>query len=106
MDRLTTVAGGSWRGVPGPSENSGVQAALRRRQVDEDELFKTFVYSGKWKAEYVHSMHLYNKELPIVLLIDPLGYIRWHAVGLPSPEATVLFRSLSRQLAFEKRSHA
>eukprot|EP00929_Paragymnodinium_shiwhaense_P000358 TRINITY_DN100603_c0_g1_i1.p1 TRINITY_DN100603_c0_g1~~TRINITY_DN100603_c0_g1_i1.p1 ORF type:complete len:402 (-),score=79.64 TRINITY_DN100603_c0_g1_i1:81-1286(-) len=77
-----------------------------RRQVDESELFSTFVYSGKWKSEYVHNMHLYNKELPVVLLIDPMGYVRWHAVGLPSTEATVLFRSLSRQLAFEKRSHA
>lgn len=77
-----------------------------RRQVAEDELFKTFVYKGKWKWEYEKALHLYDKELPVVLLIDSLGYIRWHAVGLPTEDATDVFRSLSRQLAKEKRSHA
>merc|ERR1712039_334775 len=76
-----------------------------RRQVDESELFTTFVYHGKWKFEYVKKMHLYNNELPVVLLLDPLGYIRWHAVGLPSEDATGLFRSLSHKLAHEKKNH-
>eukprot|EP00440_Ansanella_granifera_P066485 gb/GFBE01072111.1/.p1 GENE.gb/GFBE01072111.1/~~gb/GFBE01072111.1/.p1 ORF type:complete len:381 (+),score=52.43 gb/GFBE01072111.1/:1-1143(+) len=75
-----------------------------RRQVDESELWTTFVYRGKWKWEYEYALHLYNKELPVVLLIDPLGYIRWHAVGLPTTEATELFRSLARKLANEKKN--
>lgn len=74
-----------------------------RRQVKEEEIWSTFVYRGKWKAEYARALHLYNKELPVVLLIDPLGYIRWHAVGLPTGEATVAFRSLARRLAAAKR---
>lgn len=73
-----------------------------RRQVEEDEMFKTFVYHGKWKWEYEKALHLYDKELPVVLLIDKLGYIRWHAVGLPTEEATDIFRSVSRQLVKEK----
>lgn len=75
-----------------------------RRQVKEDELFTTFVYRGKWKWEYVRALHLYDKELPVVLLVDPLGYIRWHAVGLPSDDATAVFRQLSQRLAKEPRS--
>mmetsp|Transcript_11332 Transcript_11332/g.25192 ORF Transcript_11332/g.25192 Transcript_11332/m.25192 type:complete len:369 (+) Transcript_11332:89-1195(+) len=76
-----------------------------RRQVEENELFTTFVYHGKWKWEYVHALHLYDKELPVVLLLDPLGYVRWHAVGLPTEDATGLFRQLSERLAKEKRSY-
>ncbi|CAJ1387507.1 unnamed protein product, partial [Effrenium voratum] len=38
-----------------------------RRQVEESELWTTFVYRGKWKWEYEHALHLYNKELPVVL---------------------------------------
>jgi len=75
-----------------------------RRQVDEAELWKTFVYRGKWKWEYEYALHLYNKELPVVLLLDHLGYVRWHAVGLPTAEATELFRTLARHLAHEKKS--
>eukprot|EP00933_Yihiella_yeosuensis_P037540 TRINITY_DN31504_c0_g1_i1.p1 TRINITY_DN31504_c0_g1~~TRINITY_DN31504_c0_g1_i1.p1 ORF type:complete len:394 (-),score=75.21 TRINITY_DN31504_c0_g1_i1:116-1297(-) len=73
-----------------------------RRQVPEEELWSTFVYRGKWKWEYVYNLHLYNKELPVVLLIDKVGYIRWHAIGLPTPEATSLFKQLARRLAHEK----
>jgi len=76
-----------------------------RRQVDESEIWSTFVYRGKWKWEYEHALHLYNKELPVVLLLDPLGYIRWHAVGLPTSEATQLFRTLARKLANEKKNY-
>merc|ERR1739845_334583 len=70
-----------------------------RRQVDDSELFTTFVYHGKWKFDYVKSLHLYNNQLPVVLLLDPLGYVRWHAVGLPSDDATAVFRSLASRLA-------
>jgi len=74
-----------------------------RRQVEEDELWTTFVYSGKWKWEYVHSLHLYDKHLPVVLLLDSLGYVRWHAVGMPSEDAVEVFRDVSRKLATEKK---
>jgi hypothetical protein len=74
--------------------------------VPEGELFKTFIYHGKWKWENEKTLHLYDKELPVVLLVDPLGYIRWHAVGLPTEEATEIFRSLSQKLAHEKRNFA
>lgn len=77
-----------------------------RRQVGDTELLKTFIYKGKWKWEYERALHMYNKDLPVVLLIDPLGYIRWHAVGLPTDEATSIFRSLSGTLAREKRRFA
>ncbi|CAE7513957.1 unnamed protein product [Symbiodinium natans] len=57
-----------------------------RRQVDESELWTTFVYRGKWKWEYERALHLYNKELPVVLLLDAVGYVRWHA-GASAPAA-------------------
>lgn len=75
-----------------------------RRQVNEDEQFTTFVYRGKWKWEYVRALHLYDKYLPVVLLVDALGYVRWHAVGLPSDDATAVFRATSHQLATEKKN--
>lgn len=75
-----------------------------RRQVDESEIWSTFVYRGAWKWEYEHALHLYNKELPVVLLLDSVGYIRWHAVGLPTEEATETFQTLARRLAHEKRN--
>jgi len=75
-----------------------------RRQVEESELWTTFVYRGKWKWEYLRALHLYDKELPVVLLLDSLGYIRWHAVGLPTDAATAAFRVLSRKLVTEKRN--
>lgn len=75
-----------------------------RRQVDEDELWTTFVYSGKWKWEYVHALHLYDKQLPVVLLLDSLGYVRWHAVGLPSEDSVEVFKQVSRKLALEKKT--
>uniref|UniRef100_A0A7S4PRP8 Thioredoxin-like fold domain-containing protein n=1 Tax=Alexandrium monilatum TaxID=311494 RepID=A0A7S4PRP8_9DINO len=75
-----------------------------RRQVEESELWTTFVYSGKWKWEYVHALHLYDKQLPVVLLLDSLGYVRWHAVGMPSEDSVEVFRQVSRRLANEKKS--
>jgi len=75
-----------------------------RRQVDESEIWSTFVYRGAWKWEYEHALHLYNKDLPVVLLLDAVGYIRWHAVGLPTDDATEIFQSLAKRLAHEKRN--
>lgn len=66
-------------------------------QVDESEIWSTFVYRGAWKWEYVwsqgflslmlnpsssqteeHALHLYNKDLPVVLLCDT----KFHYVSL------------------------
>ena len=68
-------------------------------QVDESEIWSTFVYRGAWKWEYVwsqgflslmlnpsssqteeHALHLYNKDLPVVLLCDT----KFHSVSLSS----------------------
>ena len=62
-------------------------------KVNEDEIWSTFVYRGKWKWEYAQglealcpcsfrdvaeagdseerALHLYNKELPVVILLGP-----------------------------------
>ena len=37
-------------------------------------------------------------DLPTALLIDGRGYIRWHAVGLPSEEAEVAFSDVFRRV--------
>jgi len=74
-----------------------------RRATKDPEHFTTFVYRGKWKFEYVYKLHLYDKNLPVLLLLDRLAYIRWHAVGLPNDEASALFKKLSRQLSYEKK---
>lgn len=76
-----------------------------RRQVPEAELFSTYVYRGKWKQEYVRTLHLYDQNLPSFLLVDCLGYIRWHAVGLPDEDATETLLKVFRKLAKENRSH-
>lgn len=76
-----------------------------RKQVSEEEMFKTFVYKGKWKWEYVEALHLYDADLPVMLLLDSLGYVRWHAVGLPTEEATGVFKDVSRKLARAAKSH-
>lgn len=73
-----------------------------RRQVETHELFETFVYRGKWTTEIVRTMP-YNQDLPSILLVDRYGYIRWHAVGLPTQEAIDTVKPLIQQLMHEKR---
>ena len=63
---------------------------------------KMFIYRGKWKRDIVLDFHLYNKSLPCILLIDKRGYIRWHAVGLPTEETVGLVRTLYPKLRSEK----
>ena len=58
----------------------------------------TFVYRGKLTKELVLSLHLYDKSLPSVLLVDERGYIRWHAVGLPSEESLHALQLVANQL--------
>ncbi|KAF4688651.1 hypothetical protein FOZ60_002515 [Perkinsus olseni] len=76
--------------------------ALRDQVEGRDEQMNTYVYRGKWRRDLVPKLHLYNPGLPVVLLIDRLGYIRWHAVGLPTEKTLRTALPLARQLVFEK----
>lgn len=76
---------------------------LLRRQLTTQEQFSTFVYRGKWRHDLVADLHLYNPELPTCLLIDKLGYIRWHAVGWPTEKALGVLQPVVRSLATEKK---
>jgi len=73
-----------------------------RRQVETDELCETFVYRGRWTLDIVDAIP-YNQDVPTLLLVDRLGYIRWHAVGLPTTEALEALRPLIPLVASEKR---
>jgi len=75
-----------------------------RRQIQEDELFSTFVYRGKWDPETVRTLHAYNQDLPGICLVDQRGYVRWHAVGLPNEETFAVLRPLIAELVKEKRT--
>ncbi|KAF4662818.1 hypothetical protein FOL47_006041 [Perkinsus chesapeaki] len=75
---------------------------LRDQVEGRDELMNTYVYRGKWRRDLVPKLHLYNPALPVVLLIDRLGYIRWHAVGLPTDRTLQTALPLTRQLIHEK----
>lgn len=81
----------------------------------------TYVYRGKWRRDLIPKLHLYNPGLPVgefthmqesdfvssknvflVLMVDRLGYIRWHAVGLPTEKTLRTALPLLRQLIHEK----
>jgi hypothetical protein len=62
-----------------------------------------YVYRGKWSRDLVLDFHLYNRSLPSVLFIDKAGYVRWHAVGLPTEESVATMLPLLRKLAREKQ---
>jgi hypothetical protein len=76
---------------------------ILRRQLEVKDQFTHFVYRGKWRHDLVTTLHLYNPELPTVLLIDKRGYIRWHAVGWPTEKALGTLTPIVRQLATEKK---
>jgi len=63
---------------------------------------KMYIYRGKWKRDIVLDFHLYNKSLPCILIIDKRGYIRWHAVGLPTEETVDIVSTLLPKLRNEK----
>ena len=69
---------------------------------DQSSVDKLLIYRGKWNRDLVLDFHLYNKSLPCVLLIDKRGYIRWHAVGLPTEETVDIIRRLLPRLRNEK----
>lgn len=58
----------------------------------------TFIYRGKLTRDLVLSLHLYDKSLPTVLLVDERGYVRWHAVGLPSEPSLQALQVVANQL--------
>ncbi len=62
----------------------------------------TFIYRGKWHRDLVLDFHLYNESLPSILLIDKKGYVRWHAVGLPTDECLDAMTPLLHKLTREK----
>ena len=64
----------------------------------------TYVYKGKQSENVTFTFHSYDKSLPSVLLVDGRGYVRWHAVGLPSEEAADLARAALKRLAKESQS--
>ena len=57
---------------------------LTKMQLRHDEPNNVFVYRGKVTTELAAIFHLYDKTLPSILLVDSRGYVRWHAVGLPT----------------------
>jgi hypothetical protein len=76
--------------------------SFRSEDIETSKQDKVFIYRGKLNKEIVLDFHSYNKSLPSILFIDPRGYVRWHAVGLPSEESTVTAKNLLQKLIREK----
>jgi hypothetical protein len=55
---------------------------------------RVYVYRGKWTTEIAKIFHVYNSQLPSILLADQRGFIRWHAVGLPTEESVEILKSI------------
>lgn len=64
---------------------------------------RTFLYRGKMDRDLILDFHLYNKALPSILLVDSKGFIRWHAVGLPTEESVFAMNALLQKLLLEKQ---
>ena len=73
------------------------------RVEDAEKQDRMFVYRGKWHRDLVLDFHLYNKSLPSVLFMDKKGYVRWHAVGLPTDESVATMLPLLQKLVREKQ---
>lgn len=76
--------------------------SFRDEEIEPSKRDKLYIYRGKLSRDIVLDFHLYNKSLPSVLLVDQRGYIRWHAVGLPTDESAALAANLLKQLVREK----
>jgi len=74
-----------------------------KAQVAESQRNQTFVFKGRWEPHLKEALQLFDASLPTCLLVDPRGYIRWHAVGLPSADAKTSLIRLCRKLRVEKR---
>ena len=66
---------------------------------EEDTPNRIFIYTGKWSDELSLNFHVYNRQLPSILLVDSRGYIRWHAVGLPTDKAVEVFSEVVKSLS-------
>lgn len=76
---------------------------FRSEDVEPDKRDRMFIYRGKWHRHLVLDFHLYNKSLPTILFIDKLGYVRWHAVGLPTEDSVATMLPLLHKLVKEKQ---
>ena len=76
--------------------------SFRSEDLEPTRRDKVLVYRGKMSRDIVLDFHAYNKSLPSVLFIDKLGYIRWHAVGLPTEESAELATLLLNKLVRER----
>jgi hypothetical protein len=76
--------------------------SFRSEEIEPSRRDNLFIYRGKLTREIALDFHAYNKALPSILLVDKAGYIRWHAVGLPTDESAALGASLLNKLVREK----
>ena len=76
--------------------------SFRSEDIEPSKQDKIFIYRGKMDKDVVLDFHSYNKSLPSILFIDKRGYIRWHAVGLPTEESTATANHLLNKLIKEK----
>lgn len=76
--------------------------SFRSEDLEPERRDKVLVYRSKMSREIVLDFHAYNKSLPSVLFIDKLGYIRWHAVGLPTEDSAALATLLLNKLVRER----
>lgn len=76
--------------------------SFRSEGIEPQKQEKTFIYKGNMNHELLLDFHLYNKSLPSILLVDSKGYIRWHAVGLPTEESGATMVALLQKLIREK----
>ncbi len=74
--------------------------SLRGKDTDERNMF---VYRGKWTSEIARTFHVYNSKLPSVLLTDSRGFVRWHAVGLPTEESVGILDQVMKTIKKESR---
>jgi hypothetical protein len=76
--------------------------SFRDEEVDASRHDKIYIYRGKLSREIALDFHVYNKSLPSILFIDKAGYVRWHAVGLPTDESVYFANNLLSKLTIEK----
>ena len=76
--------------------------SFRDEEIEPSKRDLVYIYRGKMTRDIVLDFHLYNKSLPSVLLVDKRGYIRWHAVGLPTEESASVASKLLNQLVRER----
>lgn len=68
---------------------------------------RVFAYAGKFDATLKRVFHIDRpSDLPVLLLVDELGYIRWSAVGHPTQDAMTIFRECLKKLTRENSTIA